>query len=88
MGSIVAAYVIIILGLDLGFILLCCSVDHLQFPTLSSVVLMVYILVFAFFVCLCVCLFLYVIVFLLETQSHIDANNRKVTLFDWLKVFQ
>lgn len=29
------------------------------------------------FFCLFVCLFLYVIVFLLETQSHIDANNRK-----------
>lgn len=84
MGSVVAAYVTIILGLDLGFILLCCSVDHLQFPTLSSVVLMVYILVFACFFCLFLC----VIVFLLETQSHIDANNRKVTLFDWLKVFQ
>lgn len=75
-----AAYVIIILGLDLGFILLCCSVGHLQFPPLSSVVLMVYILVFACFLC--------VIMFLLETQSYIDANNRKVTLFDWLKVFQ
>lgn len=80
MGSIVAAYVIIILGLDLGFILLCSSVDHLQFPTLSTVVLMVYILVFAWFF-LFVCVFMFcVIVFLLEMRNQIDANNRKVTL--------